>query len=52
MPANDLDEDVELLEKEIESAMMRGGTAVGGTRQKLDPGIVNMTTNNYDRNRT
>ena len=38
-------EDVELLEREIESAIMRkGGTAAGGRRNRLDNDIVNMTT--------
>ena len=38
-------EDVELLEREIESVIMRkGGTAVGGRRNRLDNNIVNMTT--------
>ena len=47
-------EDVELLEREIESVIMRkGGTAVGGRRNRLDndQGIVNMTTagNNFNQ---
>ena len=38
-------EDVELLEREIESVIMRkGGTAAGGRRNRLDNDIVNMTT--------
>jgi len=38
-------EDVELLEREIESVIMRkGGTAVGGRRNRLHNNIVNMTT--------
>lgn len=38
-----LDEDVELLERQIESAL-RGGTGTGKQRQQLDQNIVNMTT--------
>ena len=47
-------EDVELLEREIESAMMRKGTgtAVGGKRDRLDQNIVNMTTSNFNQGRT
>jgi hypothetical protein len=38
-------EDVALLEKEIESVIMRkGNTAVGTRRNRLDNEIVNMTT--------
>ena len=34
---NNMDEDVELLEREIESVMMRkGSTAIGGKRDRLD----------------
>lgn len=43
-------EDVELLEREIESVIMRkGGTAVGGRRHR-DNTIINMTTgNNFNK---
>lgn len=50
---NVIDEDVEILEREIESVMMRkGGTAVGSTRDRLDQNIVNMTTTNFEGKRT
>ena len=46
---NNMDEDVELLEREIESVMMRkGSTAIGGKRDRLDQNIVNMTTSNFN----
>ena len=45
-----LDEDVELLEREIETVMQnnKGGTAVGGKRERIDQNIVNMTTSNFN----
>ena len=46
---NNMDEDVELLEREIESVMMRkGSTAVGSKRDRLDHNIVNMTTSGFN----
>ena len=53
--ANAFNEDVELLEREIETVMMRkGGTAVGGKRERLNAqnGIVNMTTQGFEHGRT
>ena len=55
MAVNAFDEDVELLEREIETVMMRkGNTAVGGKRDRLNNqnGIVNMTTQGFEQGRT
>ena len=47
-----MDEDVELLEREIENVIMRkGGTAIGSKRDRLDHNIVNMTTSNFEGKR-
>ena len=37
------EEDIELLEKQIET-VMRGQTATGGARKDVDQNIINMTT--------
>ena len=45
-----VEEDVEQLEREIETVMRnKGGTAIGGKRDRLDNNIINMTTSNFNR---